>query len=91
MRLREDGFTAKKSIEFAEFNLLSVLEAEIKLSNIVDQHDIYLQPNQSRTKRLWVKSNGVELTMFTSFTPALDLIDFIQNSHVLKDKRLDIS
>ena len=40
IRLRQDGFTAKKSIEFVESNLLSVLEAEVKLSNIVDQHDI---------------------------------------------------
>ena len=40
IRLRKDCFTAKKSIEFAESNLLSVLEAEVKLSNIVDQHDI---------------------------------------------------
>ena len=31
---------AKKYVEFAESNLLSVLEAEVKLSNIVDQHDI---------------------------------------------------
>ena len=38
-----------------------------------------------------MKSNVVELTMFTSSTPTLDLIDFIQKSHVLKDKRLDIS
>ena len=30
----------KKSIEFAESNLLSVLEAEVKLSNIADQYDI---------------------------------------------------
>ena len=29
-----------KSIEFAESNLLSVLEAEVKLANIVDQHNI---------------------------------------------------
>ena len=40
MRLRKDGFTEKKSIEFAKSNLLSALEAEVKLSNIVDQHDI---------------------------------------------------
>ena len=40
---------------------------------------------------LGVKSNGVELTWLTSSTPALGLIDFIQKSHVLKDKRLDIS
>ena len=41
IRLRKDGFTArKKSIEFAESNLLSVLEAEVKLSNIADQYDI---------------------------------------------------
>ena len=39
VRLRKDGFTAK-NIEFAESNLLSVLEAEVKLSNIVHQHDI---------------------------------------------------
>ena len=39
IRLRKDGFTAK-NMEFAESNLLSVLEAEVKLSNIVDQHDI---------------------------------------------------
>ena len=38
-----------------------------------------------------MKSAGVELTMFASFTPALDVIDIIQKSHVLKDKRLDIS
>ena len=38
-----------------------------------------------------MKSNGVELTMLTSSTPAPDLIDFIQKSHVLKDTRLDIS
>ena len=52
-----------------------------------------LQPIYARTKRLWVKSTGVELTacMFASSTPALDHIDFIQNSHALKDKRLDIS
>ena len=37
---RKDGFTAKKNIEFATSNLLSVLEAEVKLSNIVDQHHI---------------------------------------------------
>ena len=36
---------------------------------------------------LWVKSNGVELTWLTSSTAALDLIDFIQKSHVLKDKK----
>ena len=40
IRLRKDGFTEKKSIKFAESNLLSVLEAEDKLSNIVGQHDI---------------------------------------------------
>ena len=41
IRLRKNGFTAKKSIEFAESNLLStVLEAEAKLSSIVDLHDI---------------------------------------------------
>ena len=38
-----------------------------------------------------MKSNGVELTMFASSTPALDLIDSIQKSHVGKDKRLDLS
>ena len=38
-----------------------------------------------------MKSNDAELTMLTSSTPALNLIDFIKNSHVLKDKRLDIS
>ena len=38
-------------------------------------------------KMLWVKSNGVELTWLTSSTAALDLIDFIQKSHVLKDKK----
>ena len=37
-----------------------------------------------------MKSTGVELTMFVSSTPALDHIDFIQKSHVRKDKRLDI-
>ena len=63
-------------------NLLPVLEAEVKLSNIVDQHDISLQPNYTKTKRLWVKSSGVELTMFASSTPTLDHIDFIQKSHV---------
>ena len=68
-----------------------MLEAEVKLSNIVDQYDIKLQPNYESTKMLWVKSNGVELTWLTSSTAALDLIDFIQKSHVLKDKRLDIS
>ena len=41
-------------------------------------------------QRLWVKSNGVGLTMFTSSTPTLDLTDFIQKSHVLKDRNLDI-
>ena len=41
IRLRKDGFTAKKSIKFAESNLLlTVLEAEAKLSSIVDLHDI---------------------------------------------------
>ena len=41
IRLREDGCTkTKKSIKFAKSNLLSVLEAEVKLSNIVSQHDI---------------------------------------------------
>ena len=45
----------KKSIKFAKSNLLSVLEAEVKLSNIVGQHDILLQLNYARTKRLWVK------------------------------------
>ena len=39
IKLKKDGFTAK-NIEFAESNLLSVLEAEVKQSNIVDQHDI---------------------------------------------------
>ena len=81
----------KNSIEFAESNLLSVLEAEVKLSNIVDQCDIKLQPNYESTKMLWVKSNGVELTWLTNSTAAVDLIDFIQKSHVLKGKRLDIS
>ena len=38
-----------------------------------------------------MKSNGVELTWLTSSTPDLDLIDFVQKSHVLKDKRLNIS
>ena len=52
--LRKDGFIAKISIRFAESDLLSVLEAEVKLTNIVDQHDIELQPNHARTKRLWV-------------------------------------
>ena len=36
IRLRKDGFTAK-NIEFSESNLLSVLKAEFKLSNIVDK------------------------------------------------------
>ena len=40
IRLRKDDLNANKSIEFAEPNLLSVLEAEVKLSNIVGQHDI---------------------------------------------------
>ena len=40
IRLRKDGFTAKKSIEFAEYNLLSMLDAEVRLSNIIDQYDI---------------------------------------------------
>ena len=40
IKLRKDDFTAKKSIEFAESNFLSMLEAEVKLSNIVGQHDI---------------------------------------------------
>ena len=40
MRLGKDGFISKNSVEFAESNLLSVLEAEVKLSNIVDQRDI---------------------------------------------------
>ena len=35
IRLRKDGFTSKKSIEFAESNLLLVLEAEVKLSNML--------------------------------------------------------
>ena len=47
--------------------------------------------NYSTTKRLWVKSTGAELTMFVSSTSALDHIDFIQKSHVQKDKILDIS
>ena len=38
-----------------------------------------------------VKSNIGELTWSTSSTLALDLIVFTQKSHVLKDKRLDIS
>ena len=81
IRLRKDGVTAKKSVHFAYSNLLSVFEAEVRLSDIVDQHDIFkLQPNYARTKRMWVKSNGVELTMFTSSTPALDLIDFMQRA-----------
>ena len=41
IRLRKDGCTeTKKSIKFEKSNLLSVLEAEVKLSNIVGQHDI---------------------------------------------------
>ena len=40
IRLRKNCFIAKKSIKFAESKLLSVLEIELKLSNIVDQHDI---------------------------------------------------
>ena len=67
VKLRKDGFTAKKSIEFAESNLSSVLEADVKLSNSVDQHDILLHRNYARTKMLWVKSSGVELTWFTKF------------------------
>ena len=39
IKLRKDGFTAKISIRFAESDLLSVLEAEVKLTNTVDQHD----------------------------------------------------
>ena len=39
-KLRKDGFIEKKSIEFAESNLLSVVGAEVKVPNIVDQHDI---------------------------------------------------
>ena len=39
-KIKKDGFTAKEKIEFAESNLLSVLEAEVSLSNIVEQHDI---------------------------------------------------
>ena len=35
IRLRKDGFTSKKSIGFAESNLLLVLEAEGKLSNML--------------------------------------------------------
>ena len=35
IRLRKDGFTSKKSIEFAESNLLLVLEAAVKLSSIL--------------------------------------------------------
>ena len=37
--LRKDGFIGK-NIEFTESTLLSVLEDEVKLANIVDQHDI---------------------------------------------------
>ena len=40
IKLRKDGSTTKKSIKFAESDLLSVLEAEVKLANIVDQHNI---------------------------------------------------
>ena len=87
IRLRKDGFTATKSVKFAESNLLSVLEAEVKLSNIIDQHNIQLQPNYAKTTRLWVKSNGVKLTMFTISTPAFDLIDFIQKSHVSEGQK----
>ena len=88
---QEKMASVKKSIKFAKSNLLSVLEAEVKLSNIVGQHDISLPPSYVRTKILWVKSNIVELTWSTSSTPALDLIVFIQKSHVLENKRLDIS
>ena len=73
-KIKKRWLHCKKSIEFAESNLLSVLEVGVKLSNIVDQHDIRLQPNYARTKRLWVESNGVEFTWLTSSTPALDLI-----------------
>ena len=47
-------------------------EAEVKLSNMIFNHS----PNYAGTKRLWVKSNGVELTtcMFPSSTPTLDHI-----------------
>ena len=37
-----------------------------------------------------MKSNIVELTWSTRSTPALDLIVFIQKSHVLKDKDLTL-
>ena len=66
IRLRKDGFTAKK-------------------------YELRSQSNYARTKRMWVKSAGVELTMFASSTQVLDHIDFIQKRHVRKDKRLDIS
>ena len=40
IKLKNDDCTEiKKSIKLAKFNLLSVLEAEVKLSNIVGQHD----------------------------------------------------
>ena len=91
-KIKKRWLHCKKSIEFAEYNLLPVLEAEVKLSNIVDQHDNFkLQPNYARTKRLWAKSNGVELTMLPVLPKALDLNDFIQKSHVLTDERIDIS
>ena len=96
--MRQDHFTSKKSVAFAESNLLLVLEAEVKLFNmliniilasnllLVLEAEVKLSNmlikmifNYARTKRLWIKSNGAELTMLTSSTvPALDLIDFIQ-------------
>ena len=39
IKLRKTA-SLKKSIKFAESNLLSVLETEVKLSKIADQHDI---------------------------------------------------
>ena len=93
-----------QEVWYASTNKMASLQKKLNLQNliycqcfeaevIVDQHDFKLQPNYARTKRLWVKSTGVELTtcMFASSSPALDHTDFIQKSHVRKDKRLDIS
>ena len=93
IRLGKDGFTSKKSIEFAESNLLSVLEAEVKLPSLLTNMIFNyspITPGPGHLCKNWVKSNG-ELTWLTSSTPVLNLIDFIQKNHVLKDKRLDIS
>ena len=39
-KIKKRCLHCKKNIEFAESNLLSVLEAEVKLSSIVDQDGI---------------------------------------------------